>query len=65
MTLEAIRSASALCMSVACYLLWSAVKRLNIIRGLRWRLLMLGLLVTEYGMIFAYRMADMTHSEPY
>lgn len=54
-SLRSIRSADIICMTVSLLLLWSAVKRLEIVSSWRWRLFLLPLLATEYGMIFAYR----------
>jgi hypothetical protein len=54
-SLRSIRSADIICMTASLLVLWSAVKRLGIVSSWRWRLFLLPLLATEYGMIFAYR----------
>lgn len=54
-SLESIRSAEVVCMTMAFLVLWSAVRRLEIVPRASWRLFLLLLLATEYGIIFAYR----------
>jgi hypothetical protein len=54
-SLQSIRSADIVSMTAALFVLWSAVKRLNIIPGAFWRIFLLILLATEYGMIVVYR----------
>ncbi len=54
-SLHSIRSADIVSMTAAFLVLWSAVKRLNIIPLAFWRLFLLILLATEYGMIVDYR----------
>lgn len=54
-SLRSLRSADILCMTVAFFVLWSAVKRLELVTKASLRLMMLSLLATEYAMIFAYR----------
>ena len=54
-SLRSIRSLDIVCMTVSFLLLWAAVKRLEIVSSWRWRLFLLPLRATEYGMIFAYR----------
>jgi hypothetical protein len=54
-SLRSIRSADMASMTVALLVLWSAVKRLNIIPLAFWRVFLLILLATEYGMIVVYR----------
>lgn len=54
-SLQSIRSAGILSMTAAFLVLWSAVKRLKIIPLAFWRVFLLILLATEYGMIVVYR----------
>jgi hypothetical protein len=54
-SLQSIRSANVVSMSAAFLVLWSAVKRLKVIPLAFWRVFLLILLATEYGMIVAYR----------
>jgi hypothetical protein len=54
-SLRSLRSAGIVCTTAALLLLWSAVRRLDIVSRASSRLLLLLLLATEYGMIFAYR----------
>jgi hypothetical protein len=54
-SLRSIRSADIVSMTAALLVLWSAVKRLEIIPQAFWRLFLLILLATEYGMIVVYR----------
>src|SRR5271166_3034858 len=54
-SLRSIRSADIVSMTAAFLVLWSAVKRINIISLAFWRLFLLILLATEYGMIVVYR----------
>jgi hypothetical protein len=54
-SLKSIRSADIVSMTAAFLVLWSAVKRLQIIPLAFWRLFLLILLATEYGMIVVYR----------
>ncbi|MGB0021467.1 MAG: hypothetical protein WBP65_06615, partial [Candidatus Sulfotelmatobacter sp.] len=50
-SLQSIRSADIVSMTAAFLVLWSAVKRIEIIPLAFWRLFLLILLATEYGMI--------------
>jgi hypothetical protein len=54
-SLQSIRSADIVSMTAALLVLWSAVKRIEIIPLAFWRLFLLILLPTEYGMIVVYR----------
>jgi len=54
-SLQSIRSADIVSMTAAFLVLWSAVKRIEIIPLAFWRLFLLILLATEYGMIVVYR----------
>ncbi|MGA2539613.1 MAG: hypothetical protein ABSF53_26635, partial [Terracidiphilus sp.] len=54
-SLRSIRSADIVSMTAAFLVLWSAVKRLEIIPLAFWRVFLLILLATEYGMIVVYR----------
>jgi hypothetical protein len=54
-SLQSIRSADIISITAALFVLWSAVKRLNIIPLAFWRVFLLILLATEYGMIVVYR----------
>ena len=54
-SLQSIRSADIVSMTAAFFVLWSAVKRMKVIPLAFWRLFLLILLATEYGMIVAYR----------
>jgi hypothetical protein len=54
-SLQSIRSADIVSMTAAFLVLWSAVKRIKIIPLAFWRLFLLILLATEYGMIVDYR----------
>jgi len=54
-SLRSIRSADIVSMTAAFLVLWSAVRRLNIIPLAFWRLFLLILLATEYGIIVNYR----------
>ena len=54
-SLQSLRSADMVSMTAALLVLWSAVKRLNIIPLAFWRVFLLILLATEYGMIVVYR----------
>jgi hypothetical protein len=54
-SLRSIRSADIVSMTAAFLVLWSAVKRLQIIPLPLWRVFLLILLATEYGMIVNYR----------
>jgi len=54
-SLQSIRSADIFSMTAALLVLWSAVKRLQVIPVASWRLFLLILLATEYGMIVVYR----------
>jgi len=54
-SLESVRSADTVSMTAAFLVLWSAVKRLKLIPLAFWRLFLLILLATEYGMIVVYR----------
>lgn len=54
-SLRSIRSADIVSMTAALFLLWSATKRLEIIAGASWRLLLLALITTDFGVIFSYR----------
>lgn len=54
-SLQSIRSADVLSMAAAFVVLWLAVKRLELVPRARWRLFLLVVLATEYGMIFSYR----------
>jgi hypothetical protein len=54
-SLQSIRSADIASMTAALFVLWSAVKRIKIIPLPFWRIFLLILLATEYGMIAVYR----------
>jgi hypothetical protein len=54
-SLQSVRSADIVCMTAAFFVLWSAVKRLDLVTHAAMRFLLLFLLATEYAMIFAYR----------
>jgi hypothetical protein len=54
-SLQSIRSADIVSMTAAFLVLWSAVKRIKIIPLAFWRLFLLIVLATEYGMIVDYR----------
>jgi len=54
-SLQSIRSADIVSATAALLVLWSAVKRFKIIPSAFWRIFLLILLSTEYGMIVAYR----------
>jgi hypothetical protein len=54
-SLQSIRSADIVSMTAALLVLWSAVKRIEIVPLAFWRLFLLILLATEYGMIVVYR----------
>jgi hypothetical protein len=54
-SLQSIRSADIVSMTAAFFVLWSAVKRLKIIPLAFWRIFLLILLATEYGVIVDYR----------
>ena len=54
-SLQSIRSADIVSMTAAFLVLWSAVKRFKIIPLAFWRVFLLILLATEYGMIVVYR----------
>jgi hypothetical protein len=54
-SLLSIRSADIVSMTAAFLVLWSAVKRIEIIPLAFWRVFLLILLATEYGMIVDYR----------
>jgi hypothetical protein len=54
-SLRSIRSADIVSMTAAFLVLWSAVKRIEIIPLAFWRVFLLILLATEYGMIVDYR----------
>jgi len=54
-SLQSIRSADIVSTTAAFLVLWSAVKRLEIIPLPFWRIFLLVLLATEYGMIVDYR----------
>lgn len=54
-SLRSIRSADILSMTVALFVLWSATKRLEIVTRPSWRLLLLALIATDFGVIFSYR----------
>ena len=54
-SLQSIRSADILSMTLAFLVLWSAVKRFNIVPLAIWRVFLLTVLATEYGMIVVYR----------
>lgn len=56
-TLRVVRSASFLCMTLALGALWSAVKRLGLVVQPSHRIVLLLLLVSEFGMIVSYRVA--------
>jgi hypothetical protein len=42
-------------MTAALFVLWSAIKRLKIVTGASWRLLLLALIATDFGVIYSYR----------
>ena len=54
-SLQSIRSLDIVSMTGAFLVLWSAVKRLKIVPLAFWRIFLLMLLATEYGMIVDYR----------
>jgi hypothetical protein len=54
-SLQSIRSADIVSMTAAFLVLWSAVRRMEIIPLAFWRIFLLILLATEYGMIVVYR----------
>jgi hypothetical protein len=54
-SLQSIRSADIVSMTAALLVLWSGVKRLEIVPSAFWRVFLLILLATEYGMIAVYR----------
>jgi hypothetical protein len=54
-SMRSIRSADIFFMTAAFGILWSAVKRLDLVRRASYRLLMLFLLATEFGIIISYR----------
>lgn len=54
-SLQSIRSADIVSMTAALLVLWSAVRRMSIIPLAFWRIFLLVLLATEYGMIVVYR----------
>ena len=54
-SLRSIRSADIVSMTAAFLVLWSAVKRIEIIPLAFWRVFLLILLATQYGMIVDYR----------
>jgi hypothetical protein len=54
-SLRSIRSADIVSMTAALFVLWSATKRLEIITRASWRLLLLALIATDFGVIFSYR----------
>jgi hypothetical protein len=54
-SLRSIRSADILSMTAALFVLWSTTKRLGAVTRAPWRLLMLALIATDFGVIFSYR----------
>src|SRR5664280_866964 len=54
-SLRSIRSADIVSMTAALFVLWSATKRLGIVTRVSWRLLLLALIATDFGVIFSYR----------
>jgi hypothetical protein len=54
-SLRSIRSANITCAAAGIFVLWSAVRRTCLIPQAIWRLFLLCVLATEFGMIFAYR----------
>lgn len=54
-SLRSIRSADIASMTAALFVLWSAAKRLNIVTRASWRILLLALIATDFGVIFSYR----------
>jgi len=54
-SLRSIRSADIVSMTAALFVLWSATKRLGIVTRPSWRLLLLALIATDFGVIFSYR----------
>jgi hypothetical protein len=54
-SLQSIRSADVFATTTAFLVLWSAVKRFKVIPIAFWRVFLLFLLATEYGMIVVYR----------
>ena len=54
-SLRSIRSADIVSMTAALFVLWSATKRLGIVTRASWRLLLLALIATDFGVIFSYR----------
>lgn len=54
-SLRSIRSADIVSMTAALFVLWSATKRLEVITRASWRLLLLALIATDFGVIFSYR----------
>ncbi len=54
-SMRSVRGADVFFMTAAFGLFWSAVKRLDLVGRMSYRLLMLFLLATEFGMIVSYR----------
>lgn len=54
-SLLSIRTANIACATAAFFVIWAAVRRLNVVTHIRWRLFLLFLLSTEFGIIFDYR----------
>lgn len=54
-SLRSIRSADIVSMAAALFVLWSATKRLGAVTSAPWRLLLLVLIATDFGVIFSYR----------
>jgi hypothetical protein len=54
-SLRSIRSADIVSMTAALFVIWSATKRLGIVTRVSWRLLLLALIATDFGVIFSYR----------
>jgi hypothetical protein len=54
-SMQSVRSINFVYMVLTALLIWSAVKRLHLVRSARWRRLLVGMLICDYSIIFAYR----------
>jgi hypothetical protein len=54
-SMRSVRSVNFIYMGITVLLIWSAVKRLNLVASTRWRLLLILMLICDYSIIFSYR----------
>jgi hypothetical protein len=54
-SMRSVRSINFAYMAIAVLFIWSAVKRMGLVRSTRWRLLLILMVMCDYAVIFSYR----------